>query len=249
MSLDQKTILAPRTKLGQALVSNKVVKVAEILFIFLVSGTIVSLFISDQPDDLVYNQFVVWCANIIVLIIIFTGVKLRGEKLSQFGLTFKKFSSKYALKTFLQSLVVAILATTAFVLGAVIMADVSGVPAEADHTVYNYISGNFGMLLLSLAGVYIVSSFGEEIVYRAFLINRISELGLDNRTTTIIAILLSAIIFGLAHYSWGLMGIIQTAFMGLVFACSYVFLKKKIWVLIIAHAYMDTFLMVQMYLN
>ena len=105
------------------------------------------------------------------------------------------------------------------------------------------------MLILSLIGVYIVSSFGEEIVYRAFLINRISELGLNNRTTTIIAILLSAIIFGLAHYSWGLMGIIQTTFMGLVFACSYVFLKKKIWVLFIAHAYMDTFLMVQMYLN
>lgn len=249
MSLDQKTLSVPFNKLGQALQSNKIVKVAEILFIFLVSATIIKLFISEDPQDLLYNQFVVWCSNIIMLIIVFTGVKLRGEHLSQFGLSFKKFTFKYALKTFLQSLLVAVLATAAFVLGAIIMANVSGVPAEADHTVYNYISGNFGMLLLSLLGVYIVSSFGEEIVYRAFLINRISELGIDSKTTKVIAVLLSSIIFGLVHYSWGLMGVIQTAFMGLVLGCSYVYLKRKIWVLIIAHAYMDTVLMVQMYLN
>ena len=249
MSLDQKTLPAPISKLGQALHSNKVVKVAEILFIFLVSATIIKVFISEQPQDLLYNQFVVWCSNIIMLILVFTGVKLRGEGLSQFGLSFKKFNLKYALKTFLQSLIVAVLATAAFVLGSILMANISGIPPEADHTVYNYISGNFGLLLLSLAGVYIVSSFGEEIVYRAFLINRISELGVDTKTTKIIAVILSSIIFGLVHYSWGLMGIIQTTFMGLVLGCSYLYLKRKIWVLIIAHAYMDTVLMVQMYLN
>ncbi|MGI9533049.1 CPBP family intramembrane glutamic endopeptidase [Lutimonas sp.] len=249
MSLDQKTLSAPLSRLGHALQSNKIVKIAEILFIFLVSGTIITLFISEQAEDLLYNQFVVWCSNIIMLILVFTGVKLRGENLRQFGLSFHKFTLKYALKTLLQSVVVAVLATAAFVIGAVIMANVSGVPAQADHTVYNYISGNIGMLLLSLAGVYIVSSFGEEIVYRAFLINRISELGVDNKTTKIIAVILSSIIFGLVHYSWGFMGIIQTFFMGLVLGCSYVYLKRKIWVLIIAHAYMDTLLMVQMYLN
>ena len=60
------------------------------------------------------------------------------------------------------------------------------------------------MLLLTLGGVYIVSSFGEEVTYRAFLINRISELGLNTKTGKIISVLLSAVIFGLAHYGWGL---------------------------------------------
>lgn len=105
------------------------------------------------------------------------------------------------------------------------------------------------MLVLSLAGVYIVSSFGEEVIYRAFLINRISELGSNNKTTRILAVVISSIIFGLAHYSWGSMGIIQTTFMGLALGGSYLYLKRKIWVLIIAHAYMDTILMVQLYLS
>ena len=42
---------------------------------------------------------------------------------------------------------------------------------------YEYLQGNLPMLLLSLAGVYIVSSFGEEVLYRGFLINRLAEIG------------------------------------------------------------------------
>jgi len=248
MSIAQKVLQTNLTRLGQALNSNKLVKVTEIVFIFSIAAAIIKIFISDKPQDLLYNQAVIWCANIVMLILVFTGVKLRGENLSQFGLTFKKFNLKFAFKTFLQSLVVFVLALGSFILGSIIMANITGIPEAADHNVYNYISDNFGLLLLSLVGVYIVSSFGEEIVYRAFLINRISALGADTKTTRMVAILISSVIFGLAHYSWGPMGIIQTTFMGLALGCSYVYLKRKIWVLIIAHAYMDTILMVQMYL-
>ncbi len=54
--------------------------------------------------------------------------------------------------------------------------------------------------ILVLGGVYIVSSFGEEVIYRAFLINRISELGKETKKASIIAVILSSIIFGLIHY-------------------------------------------------
>jgi membrane protease YdiL (CAAX protease family) len=248
MSIDQKALPPYSSRLGQALNSNKLVKVAEIVLIFSVAAAIIKIFISDQPQDLIYNQAVIWCANIVMLILVFTGVKLRGESISQFGLSFKKFNLSFALKTFLQSLVVFALALGGFILASIIMANITGIPEASDMSAYNYISGNFGMLLLSLVGVFIVSSFGEEIVYRAFLINRISELGTNAKTTRILAVLISSVIFGLAHYSWGPMGIIQTTFMGLALGFSYVYLKKRIWVLIIAHVYTDTILMVQMYL-
>ena len=248
MSIDQKVLPTYATKIGQALNSNKLIKLAEIILIFLVAAGIIIIFLSDKPEDLLYNQVVISCANIIMLILVFTGVKLRSESLSQFGLSFKKFNLKFALKTFLQSIIVFVLATGAFILASIIMANITGIPETIDMSGYNYIKGNFGMLTLSLISVYIVSSFGEEIVYRAFLINRISELTSKRKSNLIIAVLISSIIFGLAHYSWGLMGIIQTTFMGLALGFSYLYLKRKIWVLIIAHAYMDTILMVQLYL-
>lgn len=248
MSIDQKALPSYTARLGQALNSNKLIKLAEIILIFLVASGIIIIFLSDQPEDLFYNQAVISCANIVMLILVFTGVKLRGESLSQFGLSFKRFNLKFALKTFLQSLIVFVLATGAFILASIIMANITGVPEASDMSAYNYIKGNFGMLALSLISVYFVSSFGEEIVYRAFLINRISELTSKRKSHLIIAVIISSIIFGLAHYSWGLIGIIQTTFMGMALGYAYLYLKRKIWVLIIAHAYMDTLLMVQLYL-
>jgi membrane protease YdiL (CAAX protease family) len=54
-------------------------------------------------------------------------------------------------------------------------------PESADMSNYEYFYDSIFMLILTLIGVYIVSSFGEEVIYRAFLINRISELGFDSK--------------------------------------------------------------------
>jgi hypothetical protein len=44
-------------------------------------------------------------------------------------------------------------------------------------------------------------------------------------------------------------GIVQTTFMGLALAASYLLVKRNLWVLVLAHAYIDTVLLVQMYLG
>ena len=152
------------------------------------------------------------------------------------------------MKMFLLSLLVFVLAVAGFIIGSIVMANITGIPESANMSGYDYLKDNIGMLLLTLGGVYIVSSFGEEVVYRAFLINRIAELGQGKKNATIIAVILSSIIFGLAHYEWGPMGIVQTGFMGLALGICYIKLKKRLWILILAHVYMDTILMVQMYL-
>ncbi|MCK5344082.1 MAG: CPBP family intramembrane metalloprotease, partial [Candidatus Heimdallarchaeota archaeon] len=152
------------------------------------------------------------------------------------------------LKVFGLSLLVSAFGGAAFILGGMLMANFAGVPESADYSIYNYLKDNLGMFLLSLGGVYIVSSFGEEIVYRAFLINRIAQLGAGAKHATTVAVVLSSVFFGLIHYAWGPMGMIQTGFMGLVMGICYIKLKKRLWILILAHAYLDTILIVQMYL-
>lgn len=41
---------------------------------------------------------------------------------------------------------------------------------------------------------------------------------------------------------------VQTGFMGLALAISFLVLQRNLWILILAHFYMDAILMVQMYL-
>jgi membrane protease YdiL (CAAX protease family) len=238
-----------KLKTARLLQKSKVAKIAEIIIIFLVAFIFVKLFERSGPENQVYNMVIIGIANILMLILVWLGIKIRGESLAGFGFMFKKFGWKFALRTFLQSILVMILAMAGFIIGSIVMANITGIPESSDFSNYNYLQNNFGMLLLTLAAVYIISSFGEEVVYRAFLITRISQLGLNSKSGKIIAVILSAVVFGLAHYSWGPAGIVQTGFMGLALGLCYIYMKNRIWVLILAHAYMDTVLMVQMYLR
>jgi len=40
---------------------------------------------------------------------------------------------------------------------------------------------------------------------------------------------------------------VQTAFMGLALAIAYLVTKRNLWVLVLAHVYIDTLLLVQLY--
>ena len=236
------------TKIGIQLQTNKLFKLGEILFVFICAFALIKLMSPLIGDNPVLKQTVIWTANILMLIIVWAGLKLRGESWKDFGLTFKFVSWRDSIKVFLLSLLVFVLAIVGFIIGSIIMANITGIPESANMSGYDYLKDNIWMLFLTLGGVYIVSSFGEEVIYRGFLINRISQFGLDAKKGTIIAVILSSIIFGLVHYEWGPMGIVQTGFMGLALGICYIKLKKRLWILILAHAYMDTILMVQMYL-
>ena len=97
--------------------------------------------------------------------------------------------------------------------------------------------------------MYVVSSFGEEAIYRGFLMNRLAELATGGRVAWSMAIVISAIVFGLVHFDWGVVGIVQTALMGLALAVSYLAVGRNLWVVVLAHACIDTLLLVQLYLG
>ncbi len=237
-----------QNKLGQLLQTNSLVKVAEIVLLFFIAFAILKISAPFATDNPLFMPLVVGAANILMILYIWAGLKLRGESWKDFGLTFKHLSWKQGLKTIMLSLLVALLGAAGFLFGSVVMANITGIPEAADMTGYNYLKDNFPMLLLTLGGVYLSSSFGEEVIYRAFLINRISEIGKKSKSATIAAVILSSIIFGLIHYQWGPMGMVQTGFMGLAMGICYIWLRKRLWILILAHAYLDTILLVQLYL-
>lgn len=236
------------TKLGNQLQKNKLFKIGEILFLFVLAYVFILLILPLAGNNPILKQTILWVANILMLIYVWLGLKLRGESWKDFGLTFKSISWRNGIKVLLLSLLVLVLALAGFIIGSIIMANITGIPEGANLTGYDYLKDNIGMLTLTLAGVYIVSSFGEEVIYRGFLITRISQIGTDSKKAIIIAIILSSIIFGLVHYSWGPMGMVQTGFMGLALGICYIKLQRKLWILILAHAYMDTILIIQMYM-
>ena len=237
----------PGTRIGMTLRNHLRSQLGEIVLLTLLVTAFVLFVLPLAGANLLYKQGVVWTANILMMLYIWAGVRIRGEDCSSLGLGFKRPTLKQGIRMFLLSLLVFVLAMVGFMIASIIMVNITGMPEQADMSSYDFLKDNLGLLILTLTGVYIASSFGEEVIYRGFLINRISEIGGNKKMAVILAVFLSAVIFGLVHYEWGAMGVVQTFFMGLVLGICYLKLKKRLWILILAHGYMDTILMLQLY--
>ncbi|MBD3290052.1 CPBP family intramembrane metalloprotease [candidate division KSB1 bacterium] len=229
--------------LRRMLLNNRIAQILEILVVFLAALIIIRIaqpFVGDNP---VLRQSIVWIANVIMLFLVWLGLKLRGQRWTHFGLSLKYLN----LKSFLLSILVFVAALVGFLVGSIVIVNIVGIPENADMSGYNYLQGNLPMLIAALVAVFIVSSFGEEVIYRGFLITRISEMGGNSNRWIAASVFISSLIFGLAHFEWGLTGIVQTGFMGLALGISFILVKRNLWILVLAHAYLDAILMIQMY--
>lgn len=235
---------------GRTLRESRAATVVEILLLLVLAVTVVWIGWRAVGPDPLARQAVVWVANVLMLLTIWAGLRARGQGWSHLGLRRRSVGGRAVIGTLVRSVVVFVAAAAAFVMGSVIAAPLAGTagPAGADMSGYSYLQGNLPMLLAALAAVYVVSSFGEEAIYRGFLITRLEELGGGGRGARAAAVAGSAVVFGLIHFDWGLVGVVQTTVMGLALAVAYLAVGRSLWVLVLAHAYLDTLLLVQLYL-
>jgi len=100
----------------------------------------------------------------------------------------------------------------------------------------------FWLFLLDVTLVtWVLIGFGEEFVFRGFILNRLLVLTGETRPGRVMACLLQAIWFGAGHASQGLTGMLMTGAVGFMLAL--VFLtrtNRNLWPLIIAHGTIDS---------
>ncbi|UCD42565.1 MAG: CPBP family intramembrane metalloprotease, partial [Chloroflexota bacterium] len=120
--------------------------------------------------------------------------------------------------------------------------------AEADISRFNPLEGNLPLLIISLALVWTAVAFGEEMMFRAFLINQLGVLFQNKRLRWTLSLIFSSIFFGLVHFYEGPLGIVLTGLTGLLFGLIYLKSSRNLWAVIIAHGLMDTFTFVLVFL-
>lgn len=223
-------------------------RIIELFLVFLPALLVILFAQSWVGDNPIARQAVIWVAYLVMLTTVYTALRLQGTNWSHLGLSFTFAGWRSVGKTFVQALIVLVCAAVAFAVGAIIMANIVGIPEGADFQSYNYLQGNLGLLLIALAGVYVASSFGEEVLFRGYLMTRCAEFFGESKAGWRIAVAASTIVFALIHYDWGISGVVQTGFMGFVLAYAYLKVNRRLWVNVIAHAILDTILMVQLYL-
>jgi len=225
----------------------RLMQVGEIAGVLIVGGATIMTGLTIMGEGPLSSIVSIWATNLVMVSLIYLGLRSRGQNWSHLGLAIGKPTWRATGKAFLQSIPIFVGAIVSFVVAAIVMANMVGVPEEADMSKYDYLRGNLLLTMVALLSVYMVSSFAEEVIYRGFLITRAKELGGSGVVTTVLAVAFSSVIFGLVHSDWGIAGMVQATCMGLALGASYLIVKRNLWVTILAHAYMDTILILQMY--
>jgi membrane protease YdiL (CAAX protease family) len=100
--------------------------------------------------------------------------------------------------------------------------------------------GNLKLTLIFLALTWTLAAFGEEMVYRGYLMNRVADLFNRTRGAWIISLIGVHVAFGIAHAYQGWTGIIDEGLSGLLLGVIYLGTGRNLGVPIIAHGIGDT---------
>jgi hypothetical protein len=168
----------------------------------------------------------------------------RGETLADLGFRRPRRWSTVPLW------VTGILAAYVVAQGAVpvLVAQFLHVP-EPDLSRYDSLRGNLPATLAMALVLPLTAAIPEEVLYRGFLIERLSRLVGPLPGATLVAVLLQALIFGSVHFQWGAGGIVVTAVMGLVWGIGYLLCGRNLWIVIIAHSTAHLALLAQLYFS
>jgi hypothetical protein len=100
--------------------------------------------------------------------------------------------------------------------------------------------GNRNLLGLALLLTWTLAAFGEELVYRGYLMNRVADLFGRNRTAWKISLIFTSALFGFGHFDQGAIGQIENVIGGFLLGVFYLVCGRKLAVPIVAHGVQDT---------
>jgi membrane protease YdiL (CAAX protease family) len=117
---------------------------------------------------------------------------------------------------------------------------------QQDVSQFAGLPGNMGALLMFLAISWTLAAVGEEIIYRGYLPLRITESIGRNTVGVLAGVVLSSVLFGLAHTEQGAVGVVLTFLDALFFS----FLRwrfQNLWAAVLGHGFNNTIGLVTFY--
>ena len=109
-----------------------------------------------------------------------------------------------------------------------------------DLSVFDSMRGDPYVLLQWLVLVWVTVIFVEEIVFRGYMMGTMERIFSGKSAAPWIALVLSSVVFGIAHAYQGISGMISTGMMGAILALVYLKSGRNLWLPILLHGWVDT---------
>lgn len=118
-----------------------------------------------------------------------------------------------------------------------------------DLSVLDGLRGSWKLLLLGLALTWTLAAFGEEMVYRGYLMNRVAGLFRNPKVAWTISLLVVSFLFGLGHIDQGITGQVENMIDGALLGVIFLATGCNLWAAVVAHGLTDTIDLVLLYLG
>jgi len=193
--------------------------------ILLASGVLLCGALKILPFDSVSMLIVMGTASVWL-----RNEGLRGIGLDRHRLGLKIVLLSSAFGVFYQAVSLVVLDPLA--------AHLTGVTQDLSN--FAVIRGNSRLLMRYLIVVWTVAAFGEEFVFRGYLLNRIAQLQENSHAARWMGVVFSSILWTFVHFYQGVAGAMLIAVHGVVFGVLYVLTGRNLWVPIVVHGVYDT---------
>jgi membrane protease YdiL (CAAX protease family) len=240
-------------KIGERLDTNRLAILIEIAIVFL--PLTLTLIVSDLlgidsiplgGDMVFFGAPLAYLGLALSCVALWTASRLRGVGWRTYGLARPK---RWAWTPLLAvGVAVALIVVLELLLPLVGRAFPSlGAP---DYSRFDPLRGHLPNLILNVLAGWVTTAFVEELFYRGYLMNRLVDLVCKKGTLAwVLAGVGSAAMFALAHTYQGPAGLITVFAAGLLLAGAFLAVRRNLWVLVIAHALIDTLSWVMTYLG
>lgn len=181
-------------------------------------------------------QFTVPASVVFAVIVVTFLQRAKGQSWKELGL--RRPSSMTALAGWTVAIVVVVFVSSFLIVNPLSVALELPRP---DLTRFVEMQGDRKLFLIWLIPIaWGAAAFGEEMLLRGFLLNRLATLMGGSDKAWVLAVVIQAALFGLGHQYQGITGILATTSIGLIMGTAYLLNGRNLWPLILAHGLVDT---------
>jgi membrane protease YdiL (CAAX protease family) len=120
---------------------------------------------------------------------------------------------------------------------------------QPDLSDFRILHGNIKYALLATALAWTLAAFGEELVWRGYLMKRVADVLRGRRGAWAVSLVMVSAAFGCAHAYQGITGILEEGIAGFFLGLMYLGTGKNLAVPIVAHGVSDTLDVVLLFLG
>ena len=143
------------------------------------------------------------------------------------------------ITTILIAILLAVLLQAAFVVIAEpLLREFTGAPVDLSE--FDSIRGNLPGFLLALGFAWTLAAFGEELLFRGYLMHRVVDLLGEGRASWMLSLIATSALFGVLHGYQGPSGMIAIGLVGFALGGIYLAMGRNLWLPILVHGFVDS---------